>query len=722
MTAAPRSEETLVTTVERQRMESQPTSVAAGAVSPWTAAALLPATMAVVGVLIASEGGLGLGEAVRGVLVVAWALAGATLVSRPALHRLGRVLILCSLTGAVAVLSASMVSAESSGAGPDGAELVRAVAVALLPAVGLHLVLVLPSGRLTSRGRRLGTLTGYGVAAVVGLALWSARPGVPAWPVAVEAAVAAALGLPAAHRRYRSTAGPERQRLQWVGCAVAVLVGTALVAIALRLLVGWPRGGAALVGAVSVLVPAGFAAGASARLVPRADRLLVTTVSLAGLCGVVVTTYLVVVIGLGRVPDAEERNLLLLSMVAAALAAALYLPARQRLSRFANSLVYGERQAPDEVLRTFATRLSRAIPLDELLLQLAESLRKTMGLAAVEVWTGNGGILERVVSLPERGTARLTLGSKEQPVVARAGVSGPAWLVVWLPTLLEGRADAPLRVASVTSSGELLGLIVVQRQVGGDQFREEEERVLTELARQVALALHNVQLDSALQASLDEVRRQADELRASRARIVASSDQARRRIERDLHDGAQQHLVAMAVDLRLARDMTEEDPAAARPMLDQLSDALKETIQELRNLAHGIYPPLLVDAGLPEALRAAANRSPVRAVVEADGVGRYPADLEAAAYFCCLEALQNAGKHAGADATVTIRLREEAGGLIFDVADDGPGFDATTKGSGQGFVNMSDRLGAIGGRLRVASRPGEGTTISGTIPLPERKR
>jgi len=443
----------------------------------------------------------------------------------------------------------------------------------------------------------------------------------------------------------------------------------------------------------------------------------VTTVSLAGLSGVVVSTYLVVVIGLGRVPADSERNLLLLSMVAAGLAAALYLPARERLSLFANSLVYGERQAPDELLRSFGTRLSRAIPLDELLLQLAESVRKTMNLVAVEVWTGNGGVVERVVSLPERGPERLSLGPKEQPVVTRAGVSGPAWLAVWLPSLLEGRADAPLRVAPVTSSGELLGLIVAQRRVGGDQFTEDEERVLTELARQVALALHNVQLDSALQASLDEVRRQADELRASRSRIVATSDEARRRIERDLHDGAQQHLVAMAVNLRLARDLTEDDPAGAGAMLDQLSTALKETIQELRNLAHGIYPPLLVDAGLPEALRAAANRSPLRVVVEAHDVGRYPPDLEAAAYFCCLEALQNAGKHAGAEATVTIRIREEAGGLIFEVSDDGPGFDTATKGLGQGFVNMADRVGAIGGRLRVESEPGQGTTIAGTIPL-----
>lgn len=704
----------MVTALDRHTTEAQPAPTLEGGAGPWMAAALVPAAAAMAGLVVSSEGGLGAGEAIRAVLAVAWSLAAAVLVWRPSLRRLGQVVLLTSAIGAVGVLATSMVGAGTGGA---LAELAQALSVALLPAVGLHLVLSLPHGRLGTGGRRMTTLIGYGIAAGLGMGIWSARPDLPVWPVVVETTLAAAAGLPAAHRRYRATAGAERQRLQWVGCAVAVLVGVGAVAVALRLLVGWPRGGVPVIFAVSLLVPAAFAAGVSNRLVPRADRLLVATVSLAGLSGVVVTTYLVVVVGLGRVPDREERSLLLLSMVAAALAAALYLPARGRLARFANSLVYGERQAPDEVLRTFGTRLSRAIPLDELLLQLAESLRKTMGLAAVEVWTGTGGVLERTVSLPEQGPARLSLSPKEQPVVARAGVSGPAWLAVWLPSLLQGRDDTPLRVASVTSSGELLGLIVARRRVDGDQFSEEEERVLTELARQVALALHNVQLDSALQASLDEVRRQADELRVSRARIVATSDEARRRIERDLHDGAQQHLVAMSVNLRMARDLTEDDPVEAAAMLDQLSAALKETIQELRNLAHGIYPPLLVDAGLAEALRAAANRSPVYAVVEADGVGRYPADLEAAAYFCCLEALQNAGKHAGADATVKIRLREEAGGLLFDVTDDGPGFDTTTKGLGQGFVNMADRLGAIGGRLRVESRVGEGTTVSGAIPV-----
>ena len=170
--------------------------------------------------------------------------------------------------------------------------------------------------------------------------------------------------------------------------------------------------------------------------------------------------------------------------------------------------------------------------------------------------------------------------------------------------------------------------------------------MLADLARQVGLAFHNSQLDTALQTTLDELRKQADALRESRARIVASGDAERRRVERNLHDGAQQHLVALAVNLRLARDIIADDPAAGAEMLDELAGEVQETIQELRELAHGIYPPLLVDSGLVEALRAAANRSPLAVEVVAEGIGRYSAEIEAAVYFCCLEALQNAAKHA----------------------------------------------------------------------------
>ena len=258
----------------------------------------------------------------------------------------------------------------------------------------------------------------------------------------------------------------------------------------------------------------------------------------------------------------------------------------------------------------------------------------------------------------------------------------------------------------------------------GASFAEADDRGLSDLARQVGLALHNVQLDSALQASLDELRNRNRELRASRARIVAASDNSRRQIERNLHDGAQQHLVAMAVKLGLARRLLEADPGAAEKMLEELRADVQDTLSELRELAHGIYPPLLRDRGLAEALQTAANRATLPTSVEAEGIGRYAEGIETAVYFCCLEAMQNAGKHAGEGAEVTVRVSVESPGpsepeLLFSVCDDGAGFDPAGRGHGHGFVNMRDRLGAIGGTLNVTSAHGLGTTVAGRIPLEE---
>jgi len=209
---------------------------------------------------------------------------------------------------------------------------------------------------------------------------------------------------------------------------------------------------------------------------------------------------------------------------------------------------------------------------------------------------------------------------------------------------------------------------------------------------------------------------QVQELRESRSRVVAAADAARRRIERDLHDGAQPHLQALAVNLRLARDLVAEDPGTAREKLEELASDLKAAIAELRNLAHGIYPPLLTDSGLPDALRAAAAQSSLDVQLETAGVERYASEVEAAVYFCCLEALQNATKHApGAHVTITVRQAAEA--LLFEVADDGPGFDPGAERQGHGFANMGDRLGAVGGWIRWDSAPGQGTLVSGALPL-----
>jgi signal transduction histidine kinase len=690
---------TLQTPVER--------AISVPAAPAWPRAAALTGALAALVLALTSLRGdeLLAGSWVRAGLVAAWALTAAAVGIR-GVPRLGVVSALAATIGGICATTA----------GSDDLAGLHVLAASLVPAAAFHLELVIPSGDLVRKSHRNLVVGAYGLSAVVGLALGAAdrAPAV----VAVSAAVVAALliGLPVAHYRYRTSAGTVRQRLQLVGCATAVIVEVALVAAALRLLVDWPAHAGELAVGATVLIPLALAAGTSPKISRNVDRLLVHTVSATGLTAVVVLVYLVIVIGLGRSPADEERTLLVLSMLAAAVAAIAYVPARERLSETANRLVYGERHPPDEVLRTWGSRLSRSIPMDELLLQLAESLRKVLVLRRAEIWTGTPDHLELAVSVPDRTAPSLLLGPKEQPVVTRAGVTGNAWLEVWLPSLLEGRGPAQLRVAPAAHSGTLLGLLVVERAADGDTFTEEDDRVLTELARQVGLALHNVQLDSALQESIENLRVANDDLRASRARIVATGDAERRKIERNLHDGAQQHLVALAVNLRLTKDMLADDPEGAVEMLDALADAVKDTIQELRDLAHGIYPPLLMDSGLSEALRAAASRSPLGVSVTTDGIGRYSSEIEAAVYFCCLEALQNASKHAP-EASVAITVRVDGDVLGFEVADDGPGFEVATAKSGHGFTNMSDRLGAIGGSVDWQSTPGVGTTISGSIPL-----
>ena len=660
-------------------------------------------------------------EVVRSILLGAFALAGAFAVVRRPFERQGLLALGGTGLGAIATLAAAVGQAHLHSAGVSStalsiARVAEPLAVALLPVAAMHLLLGLPDG--SCRLSRAAIVGGYVVGAGVGIAMWTRRPALPLWPVAIETVVFGAIGLIGSQRRYVRSRGVERQRMQWFGWAIAVGAEMLVVALALRVLWGWPTRPWLVVMVASVPLAVALAMGSSRRLAGRIDRILAHTVSLAGLTGIIVIVYLVIVVGLGHTPTHDQRSLLALSMAAAAIAALLYGPARQRLTQYANRIVYGEREAPDTVLRTFGSRLSRAIPMDELLLQVAESLRKTLGLAAAEVWTGSGGHLERTVSVPDVPVRRMTLNDEEATVVARAGVTGTAWVEIWLPSLLQGREDSVVRVAPTTHSGQVLGLIVAVRPPNSDQFTTDDDTMLTELARQVGLALHNVELDSALQESLDEVRRQADELRASRARIVAASDAARRQIERNLHDGAQQHLVALAVNVRLARQLADRDPEASGKILDQLGEGIQEAVQELRALAHGIYPPLLIDRGIGEALRSAAGRAALPTEVDAEGLDRYSPERESAVYFCCLEALQNAGKHAGEGATAFVRVWDDGTNLSFEVRDTGAGFEAKgTLASGAGFVNMSDRVGAIGGTVTVTSAPGEGTTIEGRIPL-----
>jgi len=223
----------------------------------------------------------------------------------------------------------------------------------------------------------------------------------------------------------------------------------------------------------------------------------------------------------------------------------------------------------------------------------------------------------------------------------------------------------------------------------------------------------NRTLEQRVQNQVEVLERQADELRASRARIVAAADAERRRIERDLHDGAQQYLVGLAANLRAAEDLIESDPEKAKTILDELSGTIGQAMQEFRDLSHGIYPPLLQDRGLGEALANAARGLPIPARVDPDGIGRYEPAVEATVYFCCMEALQNAAKHGGANASV--RLWEEGGTVWFEVSDDGPGIDPN-RTPGAGLTNIRDRVGAIGGSVEIGAANGSGTAVRGSIP------
>ena len=210
------------------------------------------------------------------------------------------------------------------------------------------------------------------------------------------------------------------------------------------------------------------------------------------------------------------------------------------------------------------------------------------------------------------------------------------------------------------------------------------------------------------------------ELRASRARTAEAGHAERRRIERDLHDGAQQHLAGLSIEIALARELAKEDPEVVA-RLDVLGHGLEDALGELRDLAHGIYPPVLRDFGLKAALAAAARRHTPPAALVADGIGRYPADIEAAVYFCCLEGLQNAGKHAGADAHTEVQLSGHHDELRFAVTDDGIGCDVeSARPSGAGLANMRERVAALGGTLTIDSTPGRGMQLRGRIPLDAR--
>jgi signal transduction histidine kinase len=262
-------------------------------------------------------------------------------------------------------------------------------------------------------------------------------------------------------------------------------------------------------------------------------------------------------------------------------------------------------------------------------------------------------------------------------------------------------------VVAVTHQGELLGALAVSKK-RGESMNTVEQKLVADLAAQAGLVIKNVGLNRDLLARLND-------LRTSRQRLVTAQDEERRRIERDLHDGAQQYLVALKIKVGLAESVAESE-SKTRPILAQLKHDADEAIDNLRELARGIYPPLLASDGLGAALQAPARRFAVPVELEVDPLARQPREVEGAVYFCCLEALQNVAKYAEAS-HVKLRVWTQDASLAFAVEDDGKGFEPATVVRSSGLQNMRDRLEALGGSLEITSAPGRGTRIEGQVPV-----
>jgi signal transduction histidine kinase len=476
--------------------------------------------------------------------------------------------------------------------------------------------------------------------------------------------------------RYRRSSGEVRHQIRWLAF-VGLMALTFFIAFWVVGFISeaagneeWPVADVLLAGAaLSVGFGVPIAAGVAILRYRLYDIDLVINKTLVygSLAFFITAVYVGVVVGIGSIVGRGDEPNLGLSILATAVVAVAFQPVRSRVQHLANRLVYGKRATPYEVLTEFSHRMASTYASEDVLPRMARILAQGTGAKQARVWLRSGGELHPAASWPE--------GSSNG--------SGP------------NEADL---LVPVTHQGEDLGALSIAK-APGDRLSPAEEGLTRDLASQAGLVLRNVRL--------------IEDLKASRVRLVQAQDAERRRIERNIHDGAQQQLVALQVKLGLTRALAPTDPDKAGQLLGELQAETEQALQDLRDLARGIYPPLLQDQGLPAALAAQARKSPLPVTVEAGGIGRYPSEVEAAVYFCVLEALQNVAKYAGATtATVTLSGTDH---LTFTVADDGSGFDPATTPRGSGLTNMADRLAALGGEVEVQSTPGHGTTVRGRV-------
>ena len=561
--------------------------------------------------------------------------------------------------------------------------------VAILGWMSLGLLLF-PDGRLPSRRWRwVAVLAIVSILAMVLAFGWSYRPGstVPAaqdTPLTdgafLAATLAIILALVALIGRFRRSGGATRQQFKWIVWGAAIFVPT-LIAVSFTpeenhdLMLA-----PAMVATAIFLVSSGIAVG-KYRLFD-VDIVINRTVMVAALGVIITAIYAGIVVGVGSLfGDGTPVGVQVGATVAVALA---FGPVRRLAQQWANRAVYGKRATPYEVLARFSHRAAEASD-DELLARIPRLIVDGTGALEAALWVRSNGGFHPAAVWPE------TADRSDIP-----------------PTDPFTDPDADYSVP-VFHDGDLLGGISLIKP-RGEQLAPAAEELVTNLASGMGLALRNATLTAQLQ-------QQVTELEASRERILAAADEARRSLERDLDSGPQQQLVAMKVMLGPTRKQAAEAGATkTADVLAQLEVDAGEAIRAVREFARGVYPPLLEAEGLAVTLGEQTQKLPTPIAVKADGIGRYPREVEAAVYFTILEALQNIAKYARAS-TVSVDLQEADGELSFEVTDDGAGFDAETVSAGSGLANMADRIDAIDGFLSFESAPGLGTTVRGTVPV-----
>lgn len=419
---------------------------------------------------------------------------------------------------------------------------------------------------------------------------------------------------------------------------------------------------------------------------PAGREVVAVALTWAVLLCFVVVTYVLVVVGGGRLIGESSR--LPLSILATAGVALSFDRVQARAEAAVARVVRHGRPMPYEVLRSLSTTLGGSHAVEELPARIARVLAEGTGTRWCQVWVMVDEVPVLAATWPPRAAAGDVLTADGQ---------------------VPGRRSLPVR-----EGGELLGVIVLQEQEHVP-LTTVEERLFAGLADQAGLGLRGARLHTELALRVAELSERVEELQTSRRRLVDLQDEERRQLERNIHDGAQQHMVALAVNLRLAQSLGTQAPDRARALLDQQGAATADAIDTVVELAAGIYPPALSGGGLGEALSQATQRSVVPVRVTCRDVGRHPPGLEAAAYFICLEAVQNASKHSAAS-VVEVRLTGARDHLSLEVVDDGVGFDAATTPAGDGLSGMRDRAHAVGGTVDVQSLPGGGTRVLARLP------